>query len=137
MTPSARPVRKFKDLFRTGGTSAGSDHQRGGFLSERRVADRTAEAFPVQAVLQKEDHGNEQEEREELFPDFPELHCGKRQHAIRRERHQQHPGFPVDAPQEFRPPEKIPPVQPIAVRGALIRNLPGFRHHCPFRQVYC
>ena len=65
------------------------------------------------------------------------LHCGKRQHAVRRERHQQHPGFPVDAPQKFRPPEKIPPVQPFSVQVALIRNLPGFRHHCPFRQVYC
>ena len=120
MTPSPRPARKFEDLFRTGGTPAGSNHQRGGSRSEWRLADRTAEAFPVQAVLQKEDRGNEQEEREELFSDFPELHRGKRQHAVCRKRHQQHPGFPVDTPQEFRPPEKILPVQPIASRVALI-----------------
>ena len=137
MTPSARPVRKFEDPFRTSGTPAGRDHQRGGFQSERRLADRTAETFPVQAVLQKEDRGNEQEEREELFSDFPELHCGKRQHAVRRERHQQHPGFPVDTPQEFRPPEKILPVQPFSVQVDLIRSSPMFRHYSPFRQVYC
>ena len=63
---------------------------------------------------------NEQEEREELFSDFPELLCGKRQHVVRRERHQQHPSFPVDAAQEFRLLEEILPVQPIASRVALI-----------------